>query len=385
MGYTVEDMMIISSAKYQMKMVAGRNGWANSISWLLMVEDMTITTNFNGKELAVTTGLGFDTEEKLLKLVQAMDEHHGAGVIVNTGYYINQIPQSVLDYCDAKDLPLMTVPWDVVMSEMIKDLTVQIFLQSQTDEQLSAGFIKAIEEPQHADEYREKLSSAFAIDGKFQVALFTTGDLDAMDSMERKRVGYRLQIYLENISHNAHFFYYNGYFVLIFNEVDDVSTGEIIEGFTGRAKRRMSDRDVYVGVGSAVKDSGNIHISYERAVFAVKNAIATDEATVYFDRLGSERLLYSVSDKLILKEMGEDTLRPLLDYDSEHKSDFTETLYLYLKSNGSIGSVSKEMFVHKNTIVYRIGKIKELLGCDLEDDDDRVRFYLACMINRLNL
>ena len=42
MGFTVEDMLIIARDKYKMELVAGQNGWANSISWLLMVEDTTI-------------------------------------------------------------------------------------------------------------------------------------------------------------------------------------------------------------------------------------------------------------------------------------------------------------------------------------------------------
>lgn len=60
MGFTVEDMLIIARDKYKMELVAGQNGWANSISWLLMVEDTTIMENFKGKELAVPWGRAFD-------------------------------------------------------------------------------------------------------------------------------------------------------------------------------------------------------------------------------------------------------------------------------------------------------------------------------------
>lgn len=380
MGFTVEDMLIISRGKYQMKMIAGQNGWANSISWLLMVEDLTITGSFNGKELAVTTGLGFSTEEKLLKLVETLDEHHGSGLIINTGPYIETIPESVINFCDKKDLPLITVPWDIIMSEMIKDLTVRIFFQSQTDEQISAAFVKAIEQPAHLDEYKGSLSTAFDVDGRFQVLVLTTDDLDSMDSMDRRRIGYRLQIYLENISHNAHFFYHDGCFLLVLNAVDDASTNEIIEGFISRAERRMTDKYVYVGLGSPVTDVANLHVSYERAMYAVKASKETGTRFVTFDSLGFSKLLYSVSDKLILNEMGFQTLAPLIEYDREHNAGLTETLYSYLKYNCSIQNVAAEMFVHKNTIVYRINKIKELLDCSFENADDRMRYLLACMI-----
>jgi len=379
MGFTIEDMRIVASPKYKMELVAGKNGWANSISWLLMIEDTTITDNFLGKELVVTTGLGFDTEEKLIKLVDILHKHNCAGLIVNIGFYIKEIPAKVLQRADECDLPLLTVPWEIYMADMIKDLTVRIFLQSQTDEQVSAAFIKAIERPLSED-YREDLSAVFDVDGLFEVVLFTTGDLDSMDSMDRKRVGYRLQIYLENISHNAHFFYYNGYFVLIFNAVDENVRNEVIEGFMQRVKSRMPDKEVYVGVGSAVVDAANISISYKRAEYAVTLAMNRGAAMLRFDDLGIEKILYSVSDKLLLKELGDERLKPALDYDQKHNSELVKTLYYYLKYNGSISSVSDKMFIHRNTILYRMKKIKELTGFDAENGEERLEYYLAACI-----
>ena len=107
MGFTVEDMLIIAGDKYKMKLRAGRNGWANSISWLLMVEDTTIIQNFKGKELAVTLGTGMDSETQLLELASLLDEHHAAGWIINSGFYIKTIPQNLIDFCNEHDLPLL--------------------------------------------------------------------------------------------------------------------------------------------------------------------------------------------------------------------------------------------------------------------------------------
>ena len=69
MGFTVEDMLIYSSDKYRMKLIAGKNGWSNSVGWLLMLEERTIIRNFSGLELAVTTGLGFQKPEELMALL----------------------------------------------------------------------------------------------------------------------------------------------------------------------------------------------------------------------------------------------------------------------------------------------------------------------------
>ena len=61
-----------------MDLVAGKNGWSNSISWILLLEDLTIIRHFSGKELAVTTGLGFQEEEKLLSLAEELNSKNAA-------------------------------------------------------------------------------------------------------------------------------------------------------------------------------------------------------------------------------------------------------------------------------------------------------------------
>ncbi len=49
MGFTIQDMMIASEERYQMKYLAGKNGWSNSISWVHLIEDTKIIRHFWGK------------------------------------------------------------------------------------------------------------------------------------------------------------------------------------------------------------------------------------------------------------------------------------------------------------------------------------------------
>ena len=92
MGFTIEDMVTETGKKHDMRILAGRQGWSNSISWILMIEDMTILQNFKGKDLAVTTGLGFPDEEKQLALVRRLVRLGASDLIINTGQYIHTVP-----------------------------------------------------------------------------------------------------------------------------------------------------------------------------------------------------------------------------------------------------------------------------------------------------
>ncbi|MCI5857636.1 MAG: PucR family transcriptional regulator ligand-binding domain-containing protein [Agathobacter sp.] len=380
MGLTIEDMLVVSKDKYRMEFLAGKKGWSNSISWILLIEDSMVLKDFKGRDLAVTTGLGFDSEEKMLRLVEELVELHAAGLVINTGQYIFDIPKTVITYCDENDLPLLTVPWSVHIFDMIKDLSIRVFLQSETDEQISNALIHAIETPEAKGIYEKDLLPHFDVDGTFQVVLISTGDLDVMDTVERRRISYQVQNYLENITHNGHFFYYDACFALVLNDVTIAQMKDIIEGFVGRAKRKLPAKPLYVGVGSLFYDVTSLKLAYERAKAAVNYAIKNKKPLVYFDEMGFYRLLGMVNDQALLKEMGQLVLQPLLEYDEHHNAEYVETLRCYLENNGSVQAVSEQMFTHRNTVIYRINNIKKILETDLDTAQERLKYQVACRI-----
>ena len=349
-----------------------------------MLEELTITKNFSGKELAVTTGLGFQSEESQKELLQMLIDANACGLIINTGCYINEISPEIIRICDENDFPLLTVPWDVYLVDMIKDISIRIFIQGSTDEQISNALIKVIENPGNLANYKKELLPYFDTDGYFQVILFSTGNLDKMDTVDRKRLGYRLQLYLNNITHNGHFFYYDSYFVLIMNDVSKKEADMIINEFVKKASRKMPEYRINTGVGSSIKDIENLYLAYSRAKSAVKMAELSGVNTLKFDEMGIYRLLFSVNDTLLLREMSSDLLRPLIEYDEKHDANYIQTLESYLKNNGSIQAVSSEMFTHRNTIIYRIKNIKKIIGTDFESQEEKTQYYIACLIMKIS-
>lgn len=385
MGFTIEDMLVVSRKRYKMQLIAGEKGWSNSISFLMMLEDFTILHNFSGKELAVTTGLGFDTEEKQIRLTEELIAHNAAGLVVNTGHYIHEIPQRMIELCNENDLPLLTVPWEVILVDMVKDLSIRVFLQGTTDQQISQAFISAIENPGAVENYLQELLPYFDTDGEFQVFLITMPGLDSMDTVERRRLEYRLSLAITNLTHNGHFFYYDACFILITNAVSREDTNAIIGGFDQRIYLKMPDRRVYIGAGSRVTDIRNLHLSYHRAKAAVRRAMDAGDSIVYFDEMGVWQLLYLIDDVQLLKNFSERYLGPLEEHDKTHGTNYVETLELYLNENESIKAVSEKLFTHRNTVLYRLSAIKKLIRCSLETEDEKLRCQMACMIRHMNL
>ena len=89
-----------------------------------------------------------------------------------------------------------------------------------------------------------------------------------------------------------------------------------------------------------------------------------------------ELLLASVPTP-VLRSFSDRLLGPLWDYDAVHHADLVTTLRLFLACDGSWSACASRMYVHVNTVRYRISRVEALTGRDLSALADRVDFFLA--------
>jgi DNA-binding PucR family transcriptional regulator len=89
-----------------------------------------------------------------------------------------------------------------------------------------------------------------------------------------------------------------------------------------------------------------------------------------------EQLLASVPAP-VLRSVSQRLLGPLREYDARHNAELLPTLKAFLACDGSWSACAARMYVHVNTVRYRIGRIEALTGSDLSALADRVDFFLA--------
>lgn len=383
MGFTIEDALIQNQEQYQLKLLAGHGGCSNTISWVHMIEDTTIIQQLWGKELAVTTGLGFQSHDALFEFIKCLIKYHSVGLVINTGKYIFDIPQDIIDYCNEQDFPLLTTPWEVHMADLIKDFSMRCLYSQKEDNEISKLFQKAFSMPQLIEEIRQQLMGAFDVDGSFQVVLIGIEDSDQFDAIERRRVAFQLELCFEKIESSYAFFWFDGYFVLIVNNLDSEILESIIDKMYKRTKKRMLSRFIHLGIGTQMHDLHQVILSYKRAKAAVTMAEQFKYPMVLFEEMGVYQILFSIEDKRILIEMYQKLLQPLIDYDQKHHGELEHTLYYYLLYDGSQVAMAKNLYMHRNTINYRMIKIKELLNCQLETFDEKMSYMLALYIKKM--
>ena len=73
-------------------------------------------------------------------------------------------------------------------------------------------------------------------------------------------------------------------------------------------------------------------------------------------------------------------LGPVFDYDEQHHSNYTDTLYQYLLCDGSILRIADALYCHRNTVNYRVKLLKETLHYQLDDVPTRCELLIAYQI-----
>ncbi|MET7999514.1 PucR family transcriptional regulator [Nonomuraea glycinis] len=142
------------------------------------------------------------------------------------------------------------------------------------------------------------------------------------------------------------------------------------------------DVGVSIGVGGAFHEPAHIARSYEEArrTNEVIRRLGQRGAVVAFDKLGISRLLLQVPDIETLREFATDILGEVLRHEKKHHSEYISTLMCYFRENNSPQRASKLLHVHPNTVTYRIHRIEEITGLDLNNYRDRLAAQVALEI-----
>ncbi len=106
----------------------------------------------------------------------------------------------------------------------------------------------------------------------------------------------------------------------------------------------------------------------------------TSISVVTSDEVASHELLLATVPASVLRSFRERLLGPLVAYDDRHRAELLPTLREFLACSGSWNACAAKMYVHVNTVRYRIRRIEDLTGRDLSSLDDQVDFFLALRI-----
>lgn len=168
--------------------------------------------------------------------------------------------------------------------------------------------------------------------------------------------------------------------IIIFHNTDD--TEEAKDKIVGMIKKTKEGEACRIsgGIGSARSDKAGIQRSYREADLA---------CSIARKQKGSQVRVYSGTDlSLLLMDISYNKRKAFVDEmfrncDQNQKKQIIQCLKSYIKNNGSISKVSEELFIHKNTLQYRLAKMKTLTGYDPRVLSEAVLLAMAVYLEEL--
>ena len=136
-----------------------------------------------------------------------------------------------------------------------------------------------------------------------------------------------------------------------------------------------------VGIGTPIGNIKDLASSFKEAQIAMEvgKVFDTERQVISYDHLGIARLIYQLPTTLC-----EAFLREVFKQESIDSLD-AETLFTiqrFFENNLNVSETSRGLFVHRNTLVYRLEKIRKLTGLDLRNFDDAIVFKVALMVKK---
>lgn len=137
--------------------------------------------------------------------------------------------------------------------------------------------------------------------------------------------------------------------------------------------------NVRVSFGTVVQELKDVSKSYKEAKMAldVGKIFYAEKNVVAYSTLGIGRLIYQLPVnlcKLFIEEIFGENLPNNLDEETQI------TINKFFENNLNVSETSRQLFVHRNTLVYRIEKIQKSTGLDLRNFDDALTFKIALMV-----
>ncbi len=374
--------------EFRLRIVAGKAGMDTVVSWVHMLEDETIVSRFHGEELAITTGMKAGQPNWLLKLVQEMAQGECAGIIINTGKYLEEIPQEVITWCNDNRFPLLEMPWEISITSLIQDFCMRIIDQTQYEKKFSNVFREVIQGRGNEEEHRRILGERYEIEGTFQVFyLYVKRTIDEL--LNFNHAVFKLEnlfgLWKGNKKINASYglIRLEDSLVLILNNMQDNHMMELPELILQSFAYFTKKHHFFLGIGPRITRVENLSVSYKRARTAMKMALGSGNEIIKFEEMGFYKILFSIDDSDILSSYANEILGPLELYDKLHNTAYVATLQSYIRNDRSLIRVAEETYTHRNTVNYRIQNIKQIIGCELKEVEEMFPYQVAFHIREM--
>lgn len=141
----------------------------------------------------------------------------------------------------------------------------------------------------------------------------------------------------------------------------------------------MRDSLLKIGVSSELRDFFRLGILFDQANIALNFGLSGNSMIwyYYFDQYMLDYMIRCSTEDMPAELLCSDALQKLLEYDQKNHTALAHTLEAYLLHDRNVLQTSKELYIHRSTLSYRLEKIRRLISINLDDPKERIKLLLS--------
>ena len=361
------------------KLLAGKKGLNREISWPYVRTTESISQWLYGEELifVIYTDLRTDDDSFLSLIEECIDKKLSGIVVLIDDKDIESIPKNVIDKANEEDFPIIVMPWNIKLIDITQEILFKLE-QKQEEKKNAKRFLESIIFSQdHLQEDIHALAEFYNIKLRpFHYVCIFKIKTPSNASYDLEQINKHIIHSLEEAINTENqtlipMEYANNLMFLIFT--NDYNEGEksveAVEAVFNLVNSRYAEVENSLSFSRIRELNSDIKISYKEAYKALSmiDIYNRDSKIIKYKELGIIRWLVELSDIKEIQRYCYENLGPILEYDKKHGMDLMGTLKCYFQNNRHLLKTSQELFIHRNTLLYRLSTIKELLKIDLDD------------------
>jgi hypothetical protein len=374
------------SVKYHMKLLAGENGLGNLVQWVHIIETNEGAQSLHGNELIITEGILASDEEKLLSFVETLYQINASALVINTGMFIETIPNSVIDFCNENKLPLFSIPKEVPLVDVTREYCQRIMDNAVKEDSIATVTKNLIFQVGEKETLVHQMERLGYMSTSVMTVLCLSIEIEK-GTEEFVNVSQKLKLLAESTAkmikdQYISFEYQEKRIVILVDYMEEQLESYLDTIFKKLSAQRLLPH-IYIGVGDNIKGLESQDVNFMRAYATCEIAVKKNEHILHYRELGIYKLLVNVAKTDALLDFYKDTIGKLIDYDNEYGTDYHGFIKVYIENDGRQGDVSEKMFIHRNTANNYVKKAEEIMDLDLMSWEDKAKLYTAYCIENL--
>ena len=378
MGICCKDLFQLKNFS-RAKLLGGENGLEKEISWPYVRMTESISEWLYGQELLFVSYTDMEKDDKsfLLLIEECINKRLSGVVILIDDKDIKYIPKEVIDIANKNDFPIFSVPWNVKLI----DITQEILLTSEKNQEYQKNSKRFLESiifsPDKLQEDIYSLAEFYNIKLRkyHYICIFKLRNLSNSGYSSDEIIKYIIHSIKEALNNKNHTLvpmeYANSLMFLIFSNDSEESkkSSDAIESVFKLVSLRYPEITVNLSFSRIRQENYDIKISYKESFKALSmiDICSKDSKIIKYNELGIVRWLVELANIKEIQQYCYENLGPILEHDKKHGMDLMNTLKCYFQNNRHLLKTSQQLFIHRNTLNYRLSTIKNLLNIDLDD------------------